>query len=325
VRRPAELCFTSACFLNTYIQIQEVLAGGLGASGACTGHGRNKRRDHGLELVVSLRCGAYMDIKNCKHGVSYMSRTGVYMRVWTAFFLVVFCVGCFEISKWTEARQIRRLTRASTLDGHDFLHRAHPVVLMRTHRSHSIEARVKYPFTGIVLPMLPYSSIQQTTSLMQTLTFFNRDSNLRFYIGAASETDATQLFDQFHNLTFDEYVPSPVEDKPQRYIEVIVLRIPHTQHGHTRLHALLAKSWSEMNDFILVVHGSCVVRDVWRLRDTAKSGNGYSMIAVSDKLNALQNFEWHIAKKFDHILTDSGSEKPIQCTKGIVQPLRLNF
>ena len=252
-------------------------------------------------------------------------RVGVLMRLWTAFSLVVFCVGCFEISKWTEARQIQRITQASTQGENYFPGRAHPILLLRTHRSDSIEARGAFPITGIVMPMLTYSSIEQTMFLMQSLSFFNRDSNLRFYIGAASKKDATLIFEQFHNLTFDDYSQSAAGDLNQRYIEVVVLQIPYSQHSRNRLHMLLAKAWSEMNDFILVLHGSCVVTDAWSLTQTTKDGTGYSMVAVSGILNALQNFEWHVAKKFDHIYANHRSEKPFKCTAGIVQALRLSF
>jgi hypothetical protein len=246
------------------------------------------------------------------------------MRLWTASALVLFCVLCFEICQWTEARQSKRFSRASVLEENNAPHRAHPLLFLRTHRSDSIEARLAFPITAIVLPMLASTSLKQTMFLMETLSFFNRDSNLRFYIGVASEQDATHIFNTFHNLTFDDYSQAEFGSLNERYIEVVVLRIPNSQHGRNRLHALLAKAWSEVNDFILVLHGSCVVHGAWSLQDVTKGGNGYSMVAVSDQVHSLQNFEQHVANKFDHLHVQSRSEQKIKCTEGIVQALRLS-
>ena len=241
------------------------------------------------------------------------------MRIWTACALVCFCILCFEISQWTEGHKNGRLTRVYT--SHAQL--ARPLLFLRTHRSDSKEARVAFPITGIILPMLPHTALRQTISLMESLLFFSQDSNLRFYLGVGAEQDATQIFNAFHIFTFDDMSGAVFGNINHRYVEVVVLRISNSQNGHIQMHALLAKAWSEINDFVLVVHGSCMVNTAWSLRDVAKRGNGYSMVAVTDLTNDLPNFELQIAKNFDHIYFQSRSQK-IKCTDRIVQPLHIS-
>jgi hypothetical protein len=219
-----------------------------------------------------------------------------YMRLWTASALVLFCVLCFEIRRWVEVRESRinrvthglnRVTHGSRGGGvGDY--NPHPVLLLRTHHSDSANVRLVYPITAIILPMNAHASVEQTMYLIERLIFFSQDTNLRFYIGAGSDHDANVAFNIFHNQTFNE-----------KYVEVVVLRLP--QHGRHRLHALLSKAWSEMNDFVMVVHASCVVERVWTLQDVKRGGNGYSIIKVSNQLNALQNFEQRAAHDFEHL------------------------
>ena len=249
-----------------------------------------------------------------------------YTRMWSLCVLLIFYVLCFKLSEWIQARQFEKLIGVSDLEKKNAaVLRVHPVMLLRTHREDALETRFAFPVTAIVLPMTASASIQETMHMIQTLSFYSYDSNLRFYIGTASDKEAKQVFNIFHNLTLDNYSQEKSGSQKHRYVEVVVLRIPDSQHGRNRLHALLVKAWSELNDYLLVLHGSCVISNAWSLPEITNGGIGYSMISVSDRLYALQIFEEHIHKIFDHLYLRSKTKNYFKCTEGIVQALRMSF
>jgi RimJ/RimL family protein N-acetyltransferase len=246
-------------------------------------------------------------------------RMSVYMRMWTASVLVLSCILWFEISEWAEARAAKL---SLTYSLQDRLHTTHSLML-RTHR-YDLQPHRSDPVTAIVLPMLAHTSVQQTMYLINSLAFFSPDTSLRFYIGAGSDKDGKEIFDIFHNQTLSDNSDADFNYLTEKYVEVVVLRIPRGENSRNRLHTLMGKAWTEQNDFLVVIHASCVVQSAWTLSAIKQGGIGYSMVPVSDSQNTLHDFEKRVAHNFENLHIGIIKSKPFWCKGSIVQALHLS-